>query len=308
MTSAFDAFAAYLDLLVGTLDEPVDTPTLAARLYLSRTSFDRIVSAAAGEPPTALRRRILMERAAYRLIASDHDVLRIAIDAGYASHEAFTRAFHRAYGLAPVQWRRRRPERLWLGGPDQVHFHPPGGLRVPARRKESPMDLTSRMIEHHIWLVGQLLQRAQRLDPEQLNAPIEISVEGIDPGASTKDTLARLVGQLAMWNATVEGRTYDFDAEKQLTIADLQRMLDTEGPAFLDRVRTVVGEGRLDETFVDALCEPARVFTYGGMFAHVLTFSMFRRLMVLCALDVNGITDLGSGDPMRWVADPAQKL
>jgi len=40
----------------------------------------------------------------------------------------------------------------------------------------------------------------------------------------------------------------------------------------------------------------------------VLTFSMFRRLMVLCALDVNGITDLGSGDPMRWVADPTQTL
>lgn len=89
---------------------------------------------------------------------------------------------------------------------------------------------------------------------------------------------------------------------------DLQRTLATEGSAFLTRVRTVVGEGRLDETFVDALCEPAQVFTYGGMFAHVLTFSMFRRLMVLCALDVNGITDLGSGDPMRWVADPTQTL
>src|SRR3954453_582957 len=131
MTSAHDAFAAYLDLLVDTLDEPVDAPTLAARLYLSRTSFDRIVYAEAGEPPVALRRRILMERAAFRLVKTDHDVLRIAVDAGYASHEAFSRAFQRAYGLAPALWRRRRPDRLWLGGPGQVHFHPPGGLRVP---------------------------------------------------------------------------------------------------------------------------------------------------------------------------------
>lgn len=308
MTTAHDAFAAYLDLLVDTLDEPVDAPTLAARLHLSRTSFDRIVLAATGEPPASLRRRILMERSAYRLIATGHDVLRIAIDAGYASHEAFTRAFQRAYGLAPAQWRRRRPDRLWLGGPGQVHFHPPGGLRVPARREESDMDLTTRLIEHHIWLVGEMLTRAQRLSAEQLNAPIEVSVEGIDPGASTRDILARLVGQLAMWNATVEGRSYDFEIEKNQTIGDLQRTLAVEGPRFLELVRTVVREGRLDETFVDALCEPARVFTYGGMFAHVLTFSTFRRVLVLCALDVNGITDLGSGDPMRWVADPAQHL
>ena len=170
------------------------------------------------------------------------------------------------------------------------------------------MDLISRMIEHHVWLVGEMLQRAQRLSPAQLDSPIEISVEGIDPGASTRDTLARLVGQLAMWNATLDGRSYDFDVEGTQTLGDLQRVLASEGPAFLARVREVVGEGRLDETFVDALCEPAQVFTYGGMFAHVLTFSMFRRLMVLCALDVNGITDLGSGDPMLWVADPAQQL
>ena len=36
-------------------------------MYLSRSHFDRVTSATAGEDPAAFRRRILMERAAFRL-------------------------------------------------------------------------------------------------------------------------------------------------------------------------------------------------------------------------------------------------
>ena len=167
------------------------------------------------------------------------------------------------------------------------------------------MDLMSRMLEHHIWLVGEMLKRAQRLSPEQLNAPIEISVEGIDPGASTRDTLARLVGQLAMWDAATHDRPYDIDDEKAETLEDIRAKLVVVGPAFLGQVHSIVDEGRLYETFVDALCYPPEVFTYGGMIAHVLTFAAHRRTLVCGALADAGVTDLGSGDPMRWVASGA---
>ncbi len=53
---------------------------------------------------------------------------------------------------------------------------------------------------------------------------------------------------------------------------------------------------------VDATCEPPRVFTYGGMVAHVLTFAAHRRTLVAGALIGAGIVDLGAGDPMEWVA------
>jgi hypothetical protein len=56
---------------------------------------------------------------------------------------------------------------------------------------------------------------------------------------------------------------------------------------------------------VDAVCDPPEVFTYGGMIAHVLTFAAHRRTLVVGALHDAGITDLGAGDPMRWVAEPA---
>ena len=53
------------------------------------------------------------------------------------------------------------------------------------------------------------------------------------------------------------------------------------------------------------LCDPPEVFTYGGMVAHVLTFAAYRRTLAVQALDAAGISDLGWGDPMRWVAKTA---
>jgi AraC family transcriptional regulator len=76
-------------------------------------------------------------------------------------------------------------------------------------------------------------------------------------------------------------------------------------PAFVERVRAAIDERRPDETFVDATCEPPQVFTYGGMVAHVLTFAAHRRTLAIGALHSAGITGLGAGDPIRWVAEAA---
>jgi AraC family transcriptional regulator len=305
MSALTDTFARFVDVLVTTLDDDdASGEALASRLHLSRFHFDRLVSAAAGEPPATLRRRILLERAAYRLITTDHHVLGVALDAGYSSHEAFTRAFRRAYGEAPSRWR-RRPTRFQIESPSQVHFHPPGGLRVPAQRKVTAMDLLTRMVEHHLWLLGEMVARAERLGDDVLDAPIEISVDGIDDQPTLRSLLARLVGQLEMWEAAVHDRPYDFDVEEDESISEMGARLARSGPAFLTQVHAVVDEDRLDETFVDAICDPPEIFTYGGMIAHVLTFAAHRRTLVLGALTGAGISDLGSGDPMRWVAEAA---
>ena len=117
-----------------------------------------------------MRRRLLLERAAYRLVTSEQQVVDIAFEAGFGSHEAFTRAFAREYGSAPSRWR-RQPTRTQIDGPSGVHFHPPGSLRLPTARKVTAMDLLTRMIEHHLWLTGEMLDRAARLGDEELDAP-----------------------------------------------------------------------------------------------------------------------------------------
>jgi hypothetical protein len=167
------------------------------------------------------------------------------------------------------------------------------------------MDLMTRMIEHHVWLTGEMIERSARLDDATLDKPIVVSVEGIDDDPTLRSLLSRLVGQLAMWNAVMAGRDYDWTVEQHEPIDSIRRRLATEGPTYLAHVRAVVGEGRLDETFVDAHCEPAEVFTYGGLIAHILTFAAHRRTLVAGALIDAGISDLGAGDPRRWVADEA---
>ena len=146
MSATSDAFARFLDVLAETLDEHgTSGDALAARVHLSRYHFDRLVSAAAGEPPAALRRRVLLERSAYRLLMTDDHLLEVGLEAGYASHEAFTRAFARAYGEPPSRWR-AHPTGFRLDAPSRVHFHPPGSLRLPTDRKVTGMDLLTRMV------------------------------------------------------------------------------------------------------------------------------------------------------------------
>jgi AraC-like DNA-binding protein len=302
MNAQPDTFARFLDVLAADLDDHEARPEeLAARLHLSRYHFHRVIRATAGEPPAAFRRRILLERAAFRLATSRDGVLREAVDAGYSSNEAFTRAFHRAYGKTPSTWR-ARPGQIQLDSPNDVHFHPPAGLRLPGVSEVNTMNLLIRMVEHHLWLVGEMVDRAAKLDDAALDRPIELSVEPLDPAATTRRLLSRLVGQMDMWQNVINGRHYDMGIEARESMADVRRRLDAAGPAFLAEVRRVVEGGRLDETFIDALGEHTEVFTYGGLIAHVLTFAAHRRLLVLGALESAGISDLGDGDPRLWVA------
>ena len=305
MNTAVDTFTRFVDVVQATLDDSdVVGADVADRAHMSRFHFDRVISAIAGEAPGKFRRRVLMERAAYRLVTSRLTVLDVAVEAGYSSHEAFTRAFARAYDTTPSSWR-RRPSQFQIDAPSGVHFHPPGGLRLPARTKVTAMDLIQRLVEHHVWLVGQMLDRASRVDNDTLDRPITSSVEPLDDHPTLRSLLSRLVGQLDMWKAAIAGRTYDFSVEEGERVEDMRTRLAEAGRTFLGHVREVCDQGRLDETFVDAVCEPPEVFTHGGMIAHVLTFAAHRRTLVVGALHGAGITDLGAGDPMRWVAEPA---
>ena len=49
------------------------------------------------------------------------------------------------------------------------------------------------------------------------------------------------------------------------------------------------------DTFVDALCEPPETFTFGGMFAHVITFNAYRRMVAIDVLRGFGVKVEGVG-------------
>jgi AraC family transcriptional regulator len=295
-----DTFAAFVDVLAQALDDhDIRADELARRAHLSRYHFDRIIAATAGEPPARFRRRILLERAAYRLATTQWTILDISVEAGYSSHEAFTRAFTRAYGATPVHWR-RRPTRLPIDAPSNVHFHPPAGLLLPARAKVTSMDLVLTMLRHHVWLLDRMLTRAASIDDERLDRAITLSVTGVDAEPTARSLLARLVGQLEQWDAAIAGREYDFAVERGESVAHMRDRLDRVGPAFVDRVADMVTQGRLEEAII---CpgETVEVYTLGAVIAHILTFAAHRRTLVAGALHDAGHDDLDGGDPIRWV-------
>jgi AraC-like DNA-binding protein len=293
-----DTFIDFIDAVAAGLDEPADGDRFAARMHLSRAQFDRVVTAAAGESPGRLRRRVLLERAAYRLLDRTAGILQVAVEAGYASNEAFTRAFTRAYGRPPSAWR-SEPSSIHLSAPNRVHFFPPGGLRLPSRTEVTSMDLVLTMTEHHIWLLGQMIDRAGTIEEGRLDAPIELSVEGIDADPTLRSLLSRLVDQMEIWNHAVANQPYDFAPKKGESIESMRARLARSGPVFLGHVRDSCERGRLDESFVDTTTGETQFFTYGGMIAHVLTYAAHRRTLASGALHSAGVTDL-EDDPLAW--------
>ncbi len=300
MTSE-DRLRSYLGVLQSSLEERDVTGTqLAERAYLSRFHFDRLVSATFGEPPAAFRRRVLLERAAYRLITSTRSVLDVAVEADFGSPEAFTRAFARGFGVSPSQFRSAADPDYRLPATSGIHFHPPGGLRLPASSRSTTMDVVTGMLDHHLTLVAEIIDRADQLDPATLDAPIELSVESIDADMTLRGTMDRLVGQLEMWVTSLEGGT-EMPQPTDRSPAGMRTRLAAAGPKFQELVLDPVAAGRGGDTFIDAMCDPPRTFSYAGVLAHVLTFAAFRRTIAIGALESAGIGDLGSGDPMQYV-------
>jgi len=99
-------------LLEERLDEPVTPTDLAAAAHFSIHHFHRIFRARLGETVMQHVRRLRLERAARRMRTSEDRLLEIALDAGYESHEAFTRAFADRFGLAPSEYRAQPSTRL----------------------------------------------------------------------------------------------------------------------------------------------------------------------------------------------------
>lgn len=95
-------------LLVALLQAPEADWTLermAAHVALSRAALCRRFAEVGGQPPAQFVQRVRMHVAARRL-AEGATVEVAALDVGYASTAAFTRAFQRVHGQAPGQWRR----------------------------------------------------------------------------------------------------------------------------------------------------------------------------------------------------------
>lgn len=99
----------------GRLGEALNLEDLAKVACFSPYHFHRIFAAFTGEPLAAFIRRLRLERAAQQLLHLDATVTEIALDAGYETAAAFTRAFSAYFGAAPTVYRERNQPSSMLG-------------------------------------------------------------------------------------------------------------------------------------------------------------------------------------------------
>jgi AraC-like DNA-binding protein/uncharacterized damage-inducible protein DinB len=288
-------------VVLASLENPATTADLARRAFRSRSQFHTLFRALVEETPAAMRRRLLLERAAWTLANTAEPVTSIALDANYGSLEAFTRAFRKAFGLSPSHYRRIGTSRTWLPTASGIHFvrpgtNPKGGFE---------MDLFDRFAGNDSWHTQKLLEAAAQLTPEQLDKPLSAVVE-ILPWRERTNTLRQLLENIIftkeVWTAALTGKSFDVSGtppEQSTPEAMLARLNKTDGE--LDCVMRETGaRGGWDDTFVDALCEPPETFTYGGVFAHIMTFNAHRRIMALDAFRELGVHIEGFGCPMEY--------
>lgn len=112
------------------LDDAPALDALANEACLSPFHFHRVFRGMVGETPLELVRRLRLERAAWQLATTDRGITAIAFDAGYETHEAFTRAFRSCYDDSPSSFRdRKHPFSgpvIALAARSGVHFAPHG--------------------------------------------------------------------------------------------------------------------------------------------------------------------------------------
>ena len=288
-------------IVANSLDTQAKTQDLARQAYQSRTQFHRLFRSVVEETPAAMRRRLLLERAAYQLGSSGMSVTDIALDANYGSLEAFTRAFRKAFRISPSLYRRMRDPHFHLPSSNKIHFFAPGS----STKGESDMDLFDRFAGNDSWHTRRLLEYASALTEEQLDRQLPTVVELL-PWRESNKTLRQLLENIIytkeVWTAALSGTDMDMNGTPQSQRspqAMLQRL--EKADAELHRIfRDVRKRSAWDDTLVDALCEPAETFTFGGVFAHIMTFNAHRRLMALDALRQLGVQTEGFGDPMEY--------
>ncbi len=294
-----DRLRDVVDAVLEALDEGLDGRALAARAMLSPFHFHRLVRAGIGEAPAAFRRRLLLERAAWRL-GRGASVTETSLEASYDAVEAFSRAFTRAHGVPPSRFAGALRD-FRLAAPNAIHFHPPGGLMLPGPPRTAAMDLSDRLVEHDHWHTTRLLEQAATLSDEALDRHarpglIVHAFEGPEPDVRTM--LDRLVFTKEVWTAAIAGR--DFPADRDRSIAGQQARLAVVQPQFTALVRRIRDRNEWDDVFVDALCTPPVSFTFGSVIAHILTVSVIRRQTVTDVLRELGVPDVETRDPIEW--------
>ncbi|HDV6633037.1 TPA: AraC family transcriptional regulator [Legionella pneumophila] len=103
-----------IDFIGKHLDEELSLESLSEIFCISKFHFHRLFTAFTGLSLQQYIKWLRLKRAAHQLVVEkDQPVINIAINAGFESHEAFSRAFKKACGFSPSQFRQGFGRSYW---------------------------------------------------------------------------------------------------------------------------------------------------------------------------------------------------
>ncbi len=96
------------------LDEDITLDALADAAGYSKYHAIRIFKELTGRTPFETLRALRLTKAAQTLQSLDRKILDVAIDSGFDSHDGFTRAFDRQFGITPQKYHAEKPPVNWF--------------------------------------------------------------------------------------------------------------------------------------------------------------------------------------------------
>ncbi len=108
------------EVIEARLDEPLDVQALAQVACMSPFHFHRVFGASVGMEVMRYVRGRRLTRAAEMLQEPGQSLVGVALECGYGSQSAFTRAFRRWFGVSPGRFREEDPAWMMMRRVDRL--------------------------------------------------------------------------------------------------------------------------------------------------------------------------------------------
>lgn len=103
----YSTIQTVLEYIEDNVEACLDSDTLAEIGFLSKSHFFKLFTLHTGYTPMNYVLRRKLHNAAKRMITCKEKIVDIAFQFGFESHDVFSRAFKRVYGISPESYRKR---------------------------------------------------------------------------------------------------------------------------------------------------------------------------------------------------------
>jgi uncharacterized damage-inducible protein DinB len=161
---------------------------------------------------------------------------------------------------------------------------------TPRRREGPGTDLLDRLLGHDDWGARELFAACAALPEAELDREFDIGHRTL------RATLRHMVRNVEAWTALMTGTPFSSTPDA-FSLAVLQAWHERSFAAFAGFARTALCEGRLGETFTDAVGEQ---LSFGGAILHVVLHDAEHRTEAVHILERLGLTEPLELDHALW--------